>query len=283
MADEIVRLKVGVTGASEAQVARLERLDAVVESLKKKSDINISIQGLPKNMGNAEESAKATAKYINAQANMIKAQNQLAVEQERTRQAIAGQAAQEIKAQAAADGLVQTQQQYNRLWTVLEHQIMNAVIQNVRKATTELKAMNAEMVSIQKVTGATDAEMQRLKDSAFEVAGDLGSTPSDYLASVTKWAQAGYKGLSDQLGELSAKTQVVGDVNEETANKFLLAVDAAYKYKGNVGQLTQVLDGANEISNNYATSVDKLANGMGIVSSLAEQAGMKVEETMAAA
>ena len=32
---------------------------------------------------------------------------------------------------------------------------------------------------------------------------------------------AGYKGLSDQLGELSAKTQVVGDVNEETANKFL--------------------------------------------------------------
>ncbi len=282
MADEIVRLKVGVTGASEAQVARLERLDAVVESLKKKSDINISIQGLPKNMGNAEESAKAAAKYINAQANMIKAQNQLAVEQERTRQAIAGQAAQEIKAQAAADGLVQTQQQYNRLWTVLEHQIMNAVIQNVRKATTELKAMNAEMVSIQKVTGATDAEMQRLKDSAFEVAGDLGSTPSDYLASVTKWAQAGYKGLSDQLGELSAKTQVVGDVNEETANKFLLAVDAAYKYKGNVGQLTQVLDGANEISNNYATSVDKLANGMGIVSSLAEQAGMKVEQTMAA-
>ncbi len=282
MTDEIVRLKVGITGATEAQVARLERLDAVVESLKKKPDISISIQGLPKNMGNAEESAKAAAKYINAQANMIKAQNQLAVEQERTRQAIAGQAAQEIKAQAAADGLVQTQQQYNRLWTVLEHQIMNAVIQNVRKATNELKAMNAEMVSIQKVTGATDAEMQRLKDSAFEVAGNLGSTPSDYLASVTKWAQAGYKGLSDQLGELSAKTQVVGDVNEETANKFLLAVDAAYKYKGNVGQLTQVLDGANEISNNYATSVDKLANGMGIVSSLAEQAGMKVEETMAA-
>ncbi len=282
MTDEIVRLKVGITGATEAQVARLERLDAVVESLKKKPDISISIQGLPKNMGNAEESAKAAAKYINAQANMIKAQNQLAVEQERTRQAIAGQAAQEIKAQAAADGLVQTQQQYNRLWTVLEHQIMNAVIQNVRKATNELKAMNAEMVSIQKVTGATDAEMQRLKDSAFEVAGNLGSTPSDYLASVTKWAQAGYKGLSDQLGELSAKTQVVGDVNEETANKFLLAVDAAYKYKGNVGQLTQVLDGANEISNNYATSVDKLANGMGIVSSLAEQAGMKVEQTMAA-
>ena len=35
-------------------------------------------------------------------------------------------------------------------------------------------------------------------------------------------------GLWRKLGELSAKTQVVGDVNEETANKFLLAVDAAF-------------------------------------------------------
>lgn len=160
--------------------------------------------------------------------------------------------------------------------------ILRSVTQNIQKATKELKAMNAEMVSIQKVTQATDADMERLKNSAFEVAGDLGSKPSDYLSSVTKWVQAGYKGLSEQLGELSAKTQVVGDVNEETANKFLLAVDAAYKYKGNIDALTRVLDGANEISNNYATSVEKLAGGMGIVSSLAEQGGMKVEETMAA-
>ena len=178
--------------------------------------------------------------------------------------------------------LLSTQTDYNALWTALNQYLIRPFIKHLNEATTELKAMNGEMVSIQKVTGATDAEMQRLKDSAFGVAGALGSTPSDYLASVTKWAQAGYKELSEQLGELSAKTQVVGDVNEETANKFLLAVDAAYKYKGNVGQLTRVLDGANEISNTYATSVDKLANGMGIVSSLAEQAGMKVEETMAA-
>jgi len=282
MADEIVTLKVGISGATEAQIARLEQLDKVVESLKKKSNISVNITSLPQGMGNAEESAKAAAKYINAQANMIKAQNQLAVEQERTRQAIAGQATQEIKAQAAADGLIRTQRTYNQLWDVLGRRIMNAFAQNIQKATAELKAMNAEMVSIQKVTGATDAEMERLKNSAFEVSGALGTTPSDYLSSVTKWAQAGYGALSDQLGELSAKTQVVGDVNEETANKFLLAVDAAYKYKGNIDSLTKVLDGANEISNNYATSVDKLANGMGIVSSLAEQAGMKVEETMAA-
>lgn len=277
MAQEIVTLKVTTEG-DQAALQNLTKIDQLISKINgQKVNVNLA-QG----MKSAEGSAQAAAKYINAQANMLRAQNQIAAEAERTRRAIAGQATQEIKAQMAADGLVQTQQKYNLLWNALVYKIIGAFQQNIRKATDELKAMNAEMVSIQKVTGATDTEMERLKNQAFEVAGALGSTPSDYLSSATKWAQAGYKGLSDQLGELSAKTQVVGDVNEETANKFLLAVDAAYKYKGNIDALTRVLDGANEISNNYATSVEKLAGGMGIVSSLAEQAGMKVEETMAA-
>lgn len=239
----------------------------------------------------SEQVAEANAKELNAKAKLVKAESALAVareksyqEAQKTQQAIERTTQAELRqATAAARQAASEQARIKRGFETIGAQVLRLVAQNIQKATAELKAMNKEMVSIQKVTEATDAEMERLKDSAFKVAAAMGSTPSDYLSSVTKWAQAGYKGLSDQLGELSAKTQVVGDVNEETANKFLLAVDAAYKYKGNVGQLTQVLDGANEISNNYATSVDKLANGMGIVSSLAEQAGMKkVEETMAA-
>lgn len=155
-------------------------------------------------------------------------------------------------------------------------------IQAFQDAVEELKKVDAELVNIQKVMGATASEMDQLSDRAFEVGSALGVAASDYLASVNKWAQAGYDSLSADLGELSVKTQKVGDVQEETANQFLLSVDAAYKYKGNIEQLTKVLDGANEISNNYATSVEKLAGGMGIVSSLAAQAGMEVQETMAA-
>ena len=160
--------------------------------------------------------------------------------------------------------------------------LVSAPISAFRDAVEELKKVDAELVNIQKVMGATSEDMATLSDKAFEVGSNLGVSASDYLASVTKWAQAGYGSLSDELGELSVKTQKVGDVQEETANQFLLSVDAAYKYKGNIAELTKVLDGANEISNNYATSVEKLAGGMGIVSSLAAQAGMKVEETMAA-
>lgn len=160
--------------------------------------------------------------------------------------------------------------------------LVSAPIRALSDALSELKKVDSELVNIQKVMGATAGEMEKLSEKAFEVGSSLGVAASDYLASVTKWAQAGYGSLSDELGELSVKTQKVGDVQEETANQFLLSVDAAYKYKGDIAELTKVLDGANEISNNYATSVEKLAGGMGIVSSLAAQAGMKVEETMAA-
>lgn len=160
--------------------------------------------------------------------------------------------------------------------------LVYAPLQALGDAVQELKAVDAELVNIQKVMNATAGEMDTLSAKAYEVGSALGIAASDYLASVNKWAQAGYGSLSDELGELSVKTQLVGDVQEETANQFLLSVDAAYQYKGNIEALTRVLDGANEISNNYATSVEKLAGGMGIVSSLAAQAGMEVQETMAA-
>lgn len=166
-------------------------------------------------------------------------------------------------------------------WAIVSA-LFYAPIRAFQDAVDELKAVDSELVNIQKVMGATASEMDELSSKAFEVGSALGVAASDYLASVNKWAQAGYDSLSADLGELSVKTQKVGDVQEETANQFLLSVDAAYKYKGNIEELTKVLDGANEISNNYATSVEKLAGGMGIVSSLAAQAGMKVEETMAA-
>lgn len=160
--------------------------------------------------------------------------------------------------------------------------LISAPVAAFKDAVQELKNVDSELVNIQKVLGASSSEMDRLSEKAYQVGSNLGVAASDYLASVTQWAQAGYGSLSDELGELSVMTQKVGDVDQATANQFLLSVDAAYQYQGSIESLTRVLDGANELSNNFATSVEKLAGGMGIVSSLAAQAGMAVEETAAA-
>ena len=59
-------------------------------------------------------------------------------------------------------------------------------------------------------------------------------------------------------------------------------MDAAYKYQGSIESLSKVLDGANEIDNKYATSIEKIAEGLGKVAPIASQAHVGVDELTAA-
>lgn len=310
MPQEIVTLKVALDAPSSIET-RLRSLDELVEHLQKNSVIKLSIDTSAFNNLNAEaqkylsnlnERINQQVKLSNVIQETALGEKQFSLESERVAQT---QRKAQTNIQMAVEKTAQAQAQvtrelgkteqaakstegtFQRLLTTtaqsyVANALLNAPIQAFSEAVEELKAVNSELVNIQKVMGATAGEMETLSDKAYEVGSALGIAASDYLASVNKWAQAGYGSLSDELGELSVKTQLVGDVQEETANQFLLSVDAAYQYKGNIEALTRVLDGANEISNNYATSVEKLAGGMGIVSSLAAQAGMEVQETMAA-
>ena len=104
----------------------------------------------------------------------------------------------------------------------------------------------------------------------------------EYLNSVANFSRAGYGEQASALAELATKTQIVGDTDAETAQQFLLSMDAAYKYQGSIEQLTKVLDGANEIDNNYATSIEKIAEGLGKVAPIAAQAHVGADELTAA-
>lgn len=159
---------------------------------------------------------------------------------------------------------------------------VSAITRSFKEALATMKEVDTELVAIQKVTNNTDAEMASLSEHAYEVASQYGVAVSDYLESVGTFAKAGYKEMSEDMAELATKTQLVGDVNSATANQFLLSADAAYKMKGNVEELSGVLDRANEIENNYATSIQKLAEGFPIVANVASMANMSIDETMAA-
>ena len=153
----------------------------------------------------------------------------------------------------------------------------------VNEALAEMKKVDTELVTIQKVTGETEKGMKRFADDAYTVAAKLGASASEYLNAVAEFSKAGFRGdTAKQLGELAITTKVVGDTTIQTANQFLLAVNAAYKYEGSIEKLTAVLDGANEIGNNYATSVDKIAQGLGKISPIAAQAHVGIDELSAA-
>lgn len=165
-------------------------------------------------------------------------------------------------------------------------QVVNAAVAMVKRSFVEairtMKQVDTEMTAIQKVTGNTAAEMEKLGNTAYEAASKYGVAVTDYLESVGTFAKAGYKEMSEDMAELATKTQLVGDVTSDIANQFILSADAAYKMKGNVEELNDVLDKANEIENNYATSIQKMAEGFPIVANVASMANMSIDELMAA-
>lgn len=156
------------------------------------------------------------------------------------------------------------------------------VSQSLRQAFTEMKSMSDEMIVYQKVTKATADEMEAVRKQSYESAKKYGQTPTDFLSASSEMARAGYRENATAMADLAVKTKLVGDITAEEASKFLLAVDAGYKYQGNVEKLSSVLDMANEVGNNYATSIEKISGGMTLIASLAGQVGVPVEQLIAA-
>lgn len=169
---------------------------------------------------------------------------------------------------------------------MLQWQVMGTIVSKTigafKDAISTMKAVDDEMVTVRKVTGFTAEQMENLRDRAYETASAYGEAADEYLNSVAAFARAGYGEQADALAELATKTKLVGDTTAETAQQFLLSVDAAYQYKGNIDALTKVLDGANEIDNKYATSIEKLAEGLGTVAPVAAQAHVGIDELTAA-
>lgn len=164
-------------------------------------------------------------------------------------------------------------------------QVMGAMvsvpIHAMKEALATMKKVDTQLVDIRKVTDFNKQQMAEIEEQSYKTASAYGLAADQYLASVAAFARAGYKEQSNDLAELSVKTQLVGNTTADVANQFLLSTDAAYNYHGSIQELSKVLDGANEIDNNYATSIEKIAEGMGIVAPVAAQAHVGVDELMA--
>lgn len=203
--------------------------------------------------------------------------NRLAAAQERTRNALKKTSEQATVADKTLSALGNRVKEVFLLGNALNH-----LQKAFGEALSTMKEVDSELTTIRKVTGMSADEMDALAGRAYKVASAYGQAANEYLVGVENFARAGYGKQSEALGELAIKTQMVGDTTSAIANQFLLAVDAAYGYEGSVRQLSAVLDGANAIDNKYATSIEKIAAGMGKVAPIASQAHVSVAELSAA-
>lgn len=238
-------------------------------------------------------SADTATNLTNANARLANAENRVAAEQERTAQTANRLAAEQEKtaratmnassaATSASSGFSALNVAIGSLISRGIHLALRKVVQGIREALTEMKNVDTELTNISKVSGKTGKDLERIGDAAYETATKYGVAASEYLQAVYAMQKAGMGDQSEAMGELAVKTMLVGDTSQEVATKFLLATNAAWKLEGNMERLGQIVDEADYINNNYATSLDKLAAGMPIVASVAENAGMSAEETMAA-
>ena len=143
----------------------------------------------------------------------------------------------------------------------------------LREAVSDLKEMDKELTTIKMVTGASDYDISKLTEQAFAGARSNGRSVNDYLTAAERFARAGYRDNIDQLSKLSLMTQNIGGVEEETAAKFLLAADAAWKLNGSYDALMGVLDGVSAVADQNATDLGKIAEGITVAGSAFANAG----------
>ena len=161
-------------------------------------------------------------------------------------------------------------------WTAVTTAVY-APIKAFKEAVTTIKALDTEMVNVQKVTGASARQMQQFQDRAYQLSTQYGRSVTDVAAAMTSFARAGYGDKLDEMAELSTLVQNVGYVSEDTADRMLLAVDAAWKLNGSHTELMKVIDGVDKVTNQNATDFQKMAEGMTVAASVFAESGESIQ------
>lgn len=160
--------------------------------------------------------------------------------------------------------------------------IASFAVNNFVKSMKTLKENDTILTEISKTSEMTKQQLKELGDEAFKVANKYGQSSGNYLLGVQEMARSGYEETSKALGELSLLAQSAGDMTADSANNYLLATDAAYKYSGSIEKLNAALDGANFISNRNSASLSDIADATRVSASFAANAGVAIDELTAA-
>lgn len=159
--------------------------------------------------------------------------------------------------------------------------IVYAVWQAFKDGLVTLKEIDDTLVGIRKVTDMSAESAARLAREASKYVGEFGRSTQDYLKAFETFSKAGYdQGQSKNMTELSLLLQNVGDLEAEVANQTLIAANAGFQLNGSYEALMHTIDAMNNISNNNATTIEKMSEAIKVSSSVAQVAGFSFDEYM---
>lgn len=146
-------------------------------------------------------------------------------------------------------------------------------IRAFKEALSTLKEVDTELVTIQKVTDLSESQIKSLTSSVYGLASAYGRTADELLAMTSTFARAGFQDQLEEMTELAALTQNVGDLAGDEASQFIIAANAAWHLNGNIDALTSIIDGMNEVTNHSANDFQALSQGISVAGSVFANAG----------
>lgn len=159
--------------------------------------------------------------------------------------------------------------------------VLNEVQRTIRNATSYIIELDSAMVNLKKVTDETSETYNRFLTRMHDVALRLGTQSNLMVDATTNWAKTG-KSLQEasKLAENTVLLTKVGDIdNVNTAQQYMVAPLKAFNIEAE--KSITLIDKYNNISNNMATTVQDVGEGLNIASNSLSVAGNNLEQSIA--
>ena len=250
-----------------AQVTRTEKLYMRSHDKSQAQDIKNSVKMYSQDdiYGNAKTGAKGMD--INA---IREYSNQLAIAGTQARN-LNAQATEATKNSMGIINSLKVAMEKFPIWMIASTAFYGS-IRTLRTFGEIIIDVDTKMTDLKKVM-SEDTDFDKIFERATTSAETFGQTISNTMDAYIQFAKQGFKG--DQLEELSNAGLVagnVGDIETGKASEYLTA--SLLQWKKDTSEAMGMVDSWNELSNNYATTVENLAQGQAKAGATARAMGL---------
>ena len=157
--------------------------------------------------------------------------------------------------------------------------VLVGIFRVFRQSIAEVIALDSALTELNKVLEVSTDELVSYTREAYKMGEVLGRTGKEVINATAEFARAGYNlAESSKLAEQAILLTNVAEGLENTAEAagYLIAVMKGYNLTAQ--DSVHIVDLLNEVSNNYAVSTLKLAEGLQRTSGTLSQTGTSVEE-----
>lgn len=159
--------------------------------------------------------------------------------------------------------------------------VINKFRESIVDGYNAVKELDASVTEYRKVSDLTDAQMVTFIDDARELGLTVSRTANEMVEAATEFRKMGNDdSVALQLGQMATMFQNVADeaISAGDSASFINSQMKAFGFTAD--EVIHVLDGVNEVANNFAVSSGDISTALPKVASTMALAGNSFEETI---